>query len=206
MPSIIVKFSFYKRLFEKYRSDLFSFFSQHVSVRREDIILDIGGPSKGFENLCASCRCIAVNLNLDLKNPKWEHVLADARYLPFKDKSLTFCISNSVVEHIPDGLPSFAREITRVMSKGYFISFPYYYTLLEPHYFVPFFQFVPRKIKRFLIWDLGLTLGQIGRENFELVELPKPSEIKFFFPKANKKILMLFVLPWDTVIYSFNSC
>lgn len=116
------------------------------------------------------------------------------------DNKIDYAISNSVIEHVEYDSAIFSKELKRIVSKGFFISCPYYFTPIEPHYFVPFFQFVPEKVKRFLVLKLGLKIGHISRKDYEIIELSSLSRLKKLFPKASITIFTLFGIPLDVVI------
>ncbi|MCW4023434.1 MAG: class I SAM-dependent methyltransferase [Candidatus Bathyarchaeota archaeon] len=190
----------YKVIFHKHRAKIFASFINSFSIHETDICLDIGGVSKGFEPLSSYCECININLHTNQKSDQWENVIADARFLPFKNKSVDYVISNSVIEHIEGGAERFSKELRRVAKNGYFISCPHYYTFVEPHYFMPFFQFVPEQAKKFLILKLGLKIGHMNKNNYEVIMLPKPAYLKTIFPNATLRFLNLFCLPFDVII------
>ena len=154
----------------------------------------------GFEHLNCHCQCISINLNTYQKDKMWINIIADARFLPLKDNSINYVISNSVIEHIENGALIFSKEVKRVSKNGYFISCPYYYILIEPHYFVPLFQFIPEKVKKFLIFRMGLSIGHISRKNYEVIQIPTTNYLKSIFPNTTLKIVKLYGLPWNTVI------
>src|SRR5215470_14519514 len=73
-----------------------------------------------------------------------ETLRADGRCLPFSSASFERVFSNAVIEHVGgwnDQL-RFAQEIRRVASKGYFVTTPNRYFPVEPHTFLPFYQFL----------------------------------------------------------------
>lgn len=182
------------------RSRLFSnFVKEFGSDGREKICLDIGGFSEGFEHLAEMYQTIAVNVEVRRKVEGWNLMLGDGRYLPFTDKSIDIVICNSLLEHVNEGREGLIREIERVGKGNYFISVPYFYSPFEPHYLLPFFQFMPESIKRFLLLKAGLKIGWMSRENYHEIRLFKKSDLKRLFPEARVSVLTTFCIPTNLV-------
>ena len=83
-------------------------------------------------------------------------ICANVEKLPIKEKSIDFIHSNNVIEHVTNQ-DSMISEISRVLSnKGLlFLLSPnknsaYY----EPHFRIPFYGFVPFKLRYWLIYKL----------------------------------------------------
>lgn len=98
------------------------------------------------------------------KFPDIEYIKADGRSLPFKNNQFDIAFSNAVLEHVGEGDYSeqkkFINEILRVSKRG-MIATPYKYCLIEPHIFIPFLFYFPKRIrdkiikKKFkLTWNL----------------------------------------------------
>ena len=140
---------------------------------------------------------------------EYNHMIGNALYLPFKDKSFDIVFSNSLIDHLYtfDNQKKFASEVKRV-GKGYFIQtwnrkFPY-----EPHYLTPFIHFAPKALQRRVIRYVTLygLLSKPSQEHIDdLVDQIIPStkvEISSLFPDAcliEKKILGM---TKDFIIYS----
>lgn len=85
-------------------------------------------------------------------------VVFDGCELPFADKSFDIVYSNAVLEHLPawDLVERFAAEVQRV-GKGWFITTPNFWYPIEPHYHLPFAQFLPEGTQQRLVRSLGKT-------------------------------------------------
>lgn len=70
----------------------------------------------------------------------------------FKDKLFDIAHSNSVIEHVGDWgrMVAFAEELRRV-SKCYFCQTPNYWFPIEPHCMTPFFHWLPKPIRLWLV-------------------------------------------------------
>lgn len=73
-------------------------------------------------------------------------------------KSFDIVYSNAVLEDLPawDPVERFAAEVQRA-GKGWFITTPNFWYPIEPHYHLPFTQFVPEGAQRRLVRSLGKT-------------------------------------------------
>jgi SAM-dependent methyltransferase len=187
------------------RSRLFKFFIRNFDLSKETICLDIGGVTEGFESLSKLCTAIIVNLEVRKKVNGWDLILADGRYLPVKGESIDIVMSNALLEHVTEGRQRLVQEIRRVSKGNLFVSVPYVYSPIEPHYFIPFFQFVPESVKRFLLFKLGLKIGWMNKENYAEITLFRKSQLKRLFPKAQIYTLKVYSLPVNLIAISKNS-
>jgi SAM-dependent methyltransferase len=204
------------------RKRRFLFFKELLSaIPRPVTILDVGGSpwfweSMGFhkEN---DIRLTLVNLmRLETDQPNFNSIVQDARDMrQFKDKEFDIVFCNSLFEHIVDAddRALISNEIRRV-AKRYFIQTPNRYFPIEPHSFMPFFQFFPLRLKIWLLahldmgWYKKLKDKDKAREVADSVRLLDRKEIKGLFPEASvyeEKFLWLtksFVMyyGWDTPV------
>jgi hypothetical protein len=159
-------------------------------------ILDIGGTQsywKQYSDLLDNQKIILFNLtreNFDL--PNFDSVVGDATNLEqFGDNQFEFVFSNSVIEHLFtwENQILMANEIRRV-GKGYFVQTPNKYFPLEPHFLVPFFQFLPSNLKLFLLRNF--KLGHVGKisdlnvaqSQIDEIRLLSKTDMKKLFPEA----------------------
>lgn len=170
--------------------------------------LEIGGPNFIATDILVPyfSRYFIVNPNknelnnLSLRNTIVP-ILGDGCQLPIADKSIDFIFCNAVIEHIPKvNRPLLAKEIQRVCKKGFFISTPNYYFPFEPHYHLPFFQYLPETLRRFLLRHI--TIGFINQHSNEYIKLLTLKELKYIFPKARSGGICTALIP--EVIYAYS--
>lgn len=135
------------------------FFSLLATLPRPLRILDVGGEEAFWDVIGTGDGIHIVLVNNEPQTPRGKNVdfvLADACDLSaFADQSFDLVVSNSVIEHVDDPA-AMAREIRRV-GKRYYVQTPNRWFPLEPHFLVPFFQFLPLAWRARLLmrFDLG---------------------------------------------------
>jgi predicted SAM-dependent methyltransferase len=70
----------------------------------------------------------------------------------YSDNSFDIAFSNSVIEHLynSDQQLKMAYEIMRV-GKYHYVQTPNKYFIIEPHYLLPYFQFIPKSIRFYIL-------------------------------------------------------
>jgi ubiquinone/menaquinone biosynthesis C-methylase UbiE len=95
----------------------------------------------------------------DIVREKFRYVQGDGTHMDmFKDKEFDLVVNVGTLEHIRpyEKLQAFANEIRRV-GKGYVVIVPHFWTPIEPHYQLPFWQVYPIWFKKWLSkrWSIG---------------------------------------------------
>jgi len=174
------------------------FFSLIMPITQPLSILDLGGTVEFWKNtdLINHNNVHITLLNLQLFKSEYsniESVVGDARNLQiFEDNEFDVVFSNSVIEHVGDfdDQQKMANEIQRV-GKAYFVQTPNYYFPIEPHYRAIGFQFLPYRIKVFVLKNFGVgRMKRIRNKNLAVneakrIRLLKLKELKYFFPQSN---------------------
>jgi hypothetical protein len=131
-------------------------------------IIDIGGTEKYWDIVGQNyldkhnVTITIVNLPQTVKpndHRSFKFVEADGCDLSqFSDKSFHVGHSNSVIEHVGDWdhMVRFAKEISRV-SQNYYVQTPNYWFPVEPHCMTPFYHWLPKPIRVWLVihFELG---------------------------------------------------
>lgn len=126
------------------------FLSRIAHLKKPIRILDVGGTEwfwqKAGLNASSGFEITLLNLHPEaVSQAGISSVTGDARAMVvFPDASFDVVFSNSVIEHLgtyEDQL-RMANEIRRI-AKFYFVQTPNRYFPVEPHFWFPFFQFLP---------------------------------------------------------------
>ena len=128
-------------------------------------ILDVGGTPWNWELIDWRGPVVLFNQALPTTHPGalpdgWRYDLGDGRDLPYEDGAFPVAFSNSVIEHVGDGVDqrAFAQELSRV-GRALWIQTPAREFFLEPHLLTPWFHRLPRTWQRTLarnatLWGL----------------------------------------------------
>ena len=95
---------------------------------------------------------------------RFKFIFADGCELGlFADDAFDIAHSNSVIEHVGEWgrMRAFAEEIKRV-APNYFLQTPNYWFPVEPHFVTPFFHWLPKRTRIWLIRHMDL--GQWSRQ------------------------------------------
>lgn len=75
---------------------------------------------------------------------RFDMIVGDGCALPLGDNSVDFVFSDNVIEHVTqERRENFVDELRRVTRTGFLITTPNFWFPFEPHYHMPFFQFLP---------------------------------------------------------------
>lgn len=158
-------------------------------------LLDVGGTVEFWSSAPFDTDGIVITiLNIEpVKSaiPGFNLVTGDARNMKeFKDSQFELVVSNSVLEHVGgfDDQRNAAGEIKRV-GQRYLLQTPNRFFPIEPHFFYPFFQFYPRRLKLFLGGRLDIgwfrnLQGEDKRRFIDSLRLLSEMELRQLFPKA----------------------
>jgi len=134
------------------------FFVNALVEREGERILDVGYGYGQFEKQLVEFGAKNEVIALDIvTRDTSEHsnvvafVVADAIHLPFANRVVDIIYCNSLLEHVGDRDIQWQvfAEIARVGRK-FFVQTPNRHFPIEPHHLVPFFQYWPRPIQRWV--------------------------------------------------------
>ena len=194
----IVDYNNKKSLGNKFRQQRFEFFENSIrDYPRPLKILDIGGTEQFWKN-----RGFADNpdysimlINLykeETTSANIQSSVGNAVDMPeFEDTSFDIVFSNSVIEHLFDfqSQVKMANEVQR-LGRSYFIQTPNKYFPIEPHFLFPFFQFLPRGLKLFLLTKTKLIRGvkhdhEYSSSKIDEIKLLSQKQLKKMFPSSS---------------------
>lgn len=172
----------YRRLLWNVKKRRALIFVEAMRPKPGETILDIGSSDGSFWSSFmppAALQGVRV-LSLDLVpsgSARPGFVVANALRLPFGDKSIDIAFSNSVLEHVggSEAQATYVSEIRRV-AKRYFVQVPNRDFPIEPHYLIPFMQYLPTGAQ---LW-FGTKLFGSAEE----IHLPSYSTMRSLFPDA----------------------
>jgi hypothetical protein len=127
-------------------------------------ILDVGGyerfwTARGY-HLRPDIDITILNLVAEeTHSPNMRSIAGDACDMrQFVDNEFDVVFSNSVIEHLhtPDRQRAMAREVRRV-GRFHFVQTPNRHFPIEPHFLLPCFQFLPRRIQQAVLTKTPLS-------------------------------------------------
>ncbi len=176
----------------------FAFFGALLDrVAKPIRVLDVGGTPAFWQMMESSERrdleITLLNLfDIERTPPHFHCVVGDARDLTrFADREFDVVFSNSVIEHVGNyGDQQKMAEGVRRVGKRYFVQTPNKYFPIEPHFFVPLFQFLPITGRAWLLnhFDLGWYKRepdyQAAKREVEAIRLLTEGELIRLFPEG----------------------
>lgn len=181
----------------KFRLQRFKYFEEHIKdLPRPVKILDVGGTENFWVQMgkAGNKDYNITLLNLDITKNYIKNNFIFTRgnaadLSQFSDNEFDVVFSNSVIEHIPldKNRQKMADEIIRT-GKNYFVQTPNYYFPFEPHFLLPFFQFLPKFLKIFLLKNFNMGWYKKCSSEKEAEELLienrllKKKELLSYFP------------------------
>lgn len=174
---------------EKSRDKKYRLFIEQLQPKSQDAILNVGAGNGLFLESMYHHREKIIALDIDpimlsdlkRKYPEVQCIVADAKQLPFRDKSVKISFSNAVIEHVGSNgeQQKFANEIRRISQKFY-VTVPNKYFPFEFHYRLPFYQFVPKATQKWLFKKYNVGLWYENK--WEDINLLSYRQLKRIFP------------------------
>ncbi len=120
----------------------------------------------------------------------------------FEDKSFDISHSNSVIEHVGDWkrMVRFSEELKRV-SKNCFCQTPNYWFPIEPHCMTPFFHWLPKPTRLWLVSHFALGHWRKAESTDDAVHIVESARLlnkkmlRALFPDASIVTERLFLIP-----------
>jgi ubiquinone/menaquinone biosynthesis C-methylase UbiE len=143
---------------------------------------------------------------------KYQHVVADAARLPFKNSTFSLVTAFSLTEHIPKAQRRmFYKEVGRVIrKKGIFmIQLPNRYFIIESHTYLPFFGFLPSSIHSIAyrgefinVPSLKVAVETLKEYGFEVCNVEKYEAPFLPFGSFLSKIGLFHLFPMGYIIHA----
>ena len=192
-------------------------FREQLKTNTPITVLDVGGTWNFWETMnfkyFTQCTITLLNLNeykIPEKFKNIKSVIGDATDLSkYSEKQFDLVFSNSVIEHVgkEQAQKKMADELLRV-GKHLYVQTPNKNFPIEPHFIFPLFQFLPLKLKIFLLthFALGWYANKVSSKDeakkiAESVDLLDLKRLRKFFPNA--KIQKEKIFPFTKSFYFF---
>ena len=197
--------SFRRKRFDLLKTRL----EQQIKPNTTFKILDIGGDIHYWKHLdwnYAPCKISLLNLYTNELSAEeqahFESIQGSALNLPFQKGDFDLLFSNSVIEHVGsyENQVQFAKEVTRLSNK-YIIQTPSLWFPLEPHSLIPFFQFIPHRLRAYLIMKFNINYFPKADTYAEALNVSRSTimltkkQFKALFPEAEIQVERLFGIP-----------
>ena len=190
------------------------YFSSFISDYIFDSLLDVGcGKGLLFDNIPSldkSKLLVGVDLMKKLRG-QYQHVVASATRLPFKNSAFSLVTAFSLIEHIPKtNRKMFYKEMKRVIRKEgiFMIQLPNRYSVIESHTYFPFFGFLPSSIHSFAYrgWyvavpSLKVVVCSLKEYGFEVCSVEKYEAPFLPFGSFLSKIGFFRLFPMGYIIH-----
>lgn len=162
-------------------------------------ILDVGG-RLGYWKMMTADGALGRQVHVTLLNVEaspveeagFTAVAGDGRSMPqFADGEFDIVFSNSTIEHVGsfEDQRRMADEVRRI-GKAYYVQTPNRYFPVEPHFLFPFFQFLPVRVRVWLVqhfalgWYPRLRDGETAWREVDSIQLLGRDAFQSLFPDA----------------------
>ena len=185
------------------------------SLPRPLSILDVGGTQIFWSTMGTLDNVKVVLYNLEafeVTLPNVVSMVGDARDMwEFEDNKFDVVFSNSVIDHLGtyEQQRRMAQEVQRVASH-YFVQVPNRHFPIEPHFILPFFQFLPLRLRIFLAshvngWGKAYEIKdrKIATEFVSGIRLMSEKELREIFPGAKIYKEKFLGLTKSFIVYKF---
>ena len=202
---------------DRFRARRFKFFESCIAhMPRPVTILDVDGKESFWTNRGYGNRA---GIQIELLNLTEEpvhcdnmtSVAGDATDLKtYEDNQFDIVFSNSVIEHLftYKNQMKMATECTRV-GKHFFVQTPNKYFLIEPHFRLPLFNFLPRKLAYLVLTRTRLSLGKKWAADeaesiLDEIQLMSKRTLLGLFSNASLYTERIFLLSKSFTVHNFE--
>lgn len=181
----------------KFRQKRILLFKEKLNQLPKPIrILDVGGNQDFWVNAgLQNDQDVQITiLNLEAQDVKYDNLVSvsgNATDLSeYKSNEFDIAFSNSVIEHLytNENQKKMADEIIRVGTYHY-VQTPNKYFIIEPHYLLPFFQFIPKRIRFWILTKTCLSRfrkwpKKNARQYLDEIVLLSENDLRKLFPSS----------------------
>jgi len=199
-----------------FRSRRFKFLQKNFNLLKKPVrILDVGGTltywvNRGFDKQPGFEITLLNMKKSESIHENINYIVGDATDLSqFADHSFELVFSNSVIEHLFswESQVKMAKEAMRV-GKYYYVQTPNKYFIIEPHYLLPCFQFLPKKTQLFILTKTKLSRmkkwnPERAKDYVDEIRLLSKKEMKKLFPGCKVYIERVFGLAKSFSTHNF---
>ena len=166
-------------------------------------ILDVGGTYEFWTKLAIPFKNITLLNLVPSFNAGYRTVVGNGCDMDmFKDKEFDFVVSHSTIEHVGtfEDQKRMAEEIRRV-GRGYYVQTPHFHIPIEPHFFLPYFQYLPRKLRIYALAYVPTVFYRhvlnldLATQFVDSVRLLRVKEFRMLFPDAEIRTERLMGVP-----------
>lgn len=175
----------------KRRKVRFQIFLNVMDPHQKELVLDLGGGSGNYFVSIYSYKGQLILVDKNLRSvieakkqfPSIIAIAADGCNSPFRDKSISVIFCNSVIEEHVALQEDFAKEIQRA-GKSYFVQTPSKYFLMDSHYLIPLFQFLPKFLQRLIYEKFGGGWWKMKSRQYEDICYLSARRLRQLFPDS----------------------
>ena len=184
----------YPIFFKFFRTKRMARFEKEFNLSSKLSVLDVGGSEYNWQFISFRPKLTLLNVQIpksSVQTKAADWIIADGKYLPFKDAAFDIVYSNSVIEHLStlSNQTLFANECRRV-GIFYYIQTPNKWFPVEPHYIMIFIHWLPKPFQRRLIRNFTIR-GWVERPSqvecermIQEFRLLSKKEFQLIFPDA----------------------
>ena len=146
------------------------------------------------------------------RSEQYQHVVASATELPFKNSTFSLVTAFSLIEHILEAeRKTFYKQVIRIIKKEgtFVIQLPNRYSIIESHTYLPFFGFLPSRMHSFAyrgeyvaVPSLKVVVRSLKEHGFEVYDIEKYEAQFLPYGRFFSKIGLFHIFPMGYVVHA----
>jgi len=191
------------------------YFASFISKYNFDSLLDVGCGKGLLFHIIKGFNKSKLLVGADLihnYSKQYQHVVASATKLPFKNSTFSLITAFSLIEHILETeRKTFYRQVRRIIKKEgtFVIQLPNRYSIIESHTYLPFFGFLPSRMHSFAyrgeyvaVPSLKVVVHSLKKHGFEVYDIEKYEAQFLPYGRFFSKIGLFHIFPMGYVIHA----